>query len=95
MKIQCRAAQILRALIIDEKLYTIVLHHVVSSSFLIERHFVVHPRATALCDVHAQAFASPLALLLEQSAKLSRSVLGDVNHLTKTTVRRSPSQSRC
>jgi hypothetical protein len=41
----------------------------------------MQPRATALGDLHAQTFAHSFRLFFEQGAKLSRRVLGDVDHL--------------
>src|SRR5947208_29239 len=69
------------ALIVNEKLNAALLHHLVAGLFLIQRHLVMQSRATALSDLHAQTFAPATAgLFFEQAAKLSRRVLGDVNH---------------
>ena len=79
-KIQSSIAQILGALIVDEKLDPIALHHCVGRIFFIQRHLIVQSRTTALHNLNTQPFAR-FRVAFEQAAKLSHRVFGDIDHL--------------
>src|SRR5205807_1887756 len=82
-KIESRAAQIFSAVIVDEKLNAGALDNRIALFLFVERHLIMHPRATALVDLHAQPFARALLLRVEQTAEVPRRVLGDVHHRLK------------
>ncbi len=81
-EIESRPAQIICALVVDEKLDAIALDHGIAGFFFVERHFVVQARATALGDLHTQTSTGVLLLFIKKGAQLSCRVLGNVNHST-------------
>jgi hypothetical protein len=90
LKIQSRAFQKRCAVVIDEKFNAIPLDHCVSALLLVERHFVMQTGTAAVGDVQAQTFARRFFLRREQGLKLSRCVLGNVNHLGHSTYDLAP-----
>jgi hypothetical protein len=80
MIIEGRSAQIIRAFAVDQKLDAFFLDNRIPGLLAVERHFVLQPGASALCDLDSQAFLRISGLSLEQDAKLSHSVIGHVYH---------------
>ena len=79
--IQRRIAQELSTLGVDEKFHAFLLHNGIPGLLCIERHLILEARATALGDLHTQAFALPRGMRFEQGMKLADGVLCDVDHL--------------
>src|SRR5262249_43935771 len=82
-EIQCRAAQVGNAVVIDKKFHAVALHYCVAVLTLIERHLVMQTGTAAFGHFYSQASARIFRSLRKQTPELSNSVVRDVNHCTR------------